>query len=145
MFPMLQPPAHGLEVLATELAHDVRRVALGARVGSALDPRSHPLDFVLDQGLPVVAVDVAFLAVEVRGIVALVSLHCLLVVEGLEAAFDVAWHGLGGLEWDDHLFGLTVDSVVSGWCSGWRVVGLCCVWCFLPVVVMLGIARDLVW
>jgi len=102
MFSVLQPPAHGFEVLTTELAHDVRRVALGAPVGSALDPRSHPFDFVLDEGFPVFAVDVAFLAVEVSGVVTLVSLHCLLVVERLEAAFDVAGHGLDGLEWDHH-------------------------------------------
>jgi hypothetical protein len=108
MFSVLQPPTHGLEVLATELAHDVWRVALGSPVGSVLDPWSHSFDFVLNQGCPVFAVDVAFLTVEVSGVVTLVSLHCLLVVEGLEAAFDVAWHGLDGLERDHHLVGVKV-------------------------------------
>lgn len=112
MFTMLQPSAHGLKVLTAELAHDVRRVALRSSVGSALDPRSHPFDFVLDKGFPVFAVDVAFLAVEVSGVVTLVSFHCLLIVERLEAAFDVAWHRLDGLEWDHHL----------GWLDGGKVL-----------------------
>lgn len=123
MFSVLQPPTRGLEVLATELTHDVRRVALGAPVGSALDPWSHAFDFVLDQGLPVFAVDITFLAVEVSGVVTLVSLHCLLIVERLEAAFDVAWHGLDGLEWDYHLAGLEGgEVVVDGPDQGWRLV-----------------------
>lgn len=123
IFSVLQPPTHGLEVLATELTHDVRRVALGAPVGSALDPWSHAFDFVLDQGLPVFAVDITFLAVEVSGVVTLVSLHCLLIVERLEAAFDVAWHGLDGLEWDYHLAGLEGgEVVVDGPDQGWRLV-----------------------
>lgn len=96
LFSVLQPPAHGLEVHTTELAHDVRRVALRSPVGSAFDPGSHSLDFVLDQGFPVFAVDVTFLAVEMSGVVTLVSLHVLFVVEGLEATLDVARHTLDG-------------------------------------------------
>lgn len=139
MFSVLQPPAHGLEVLATELAHDVRRVALGASVGSALNPWSHSLDFVLDQRFPVFAVDVAFLAVEVSGIVTLVSLHCLLIVERLEAAFDVAGHSLDGLEWDHHLGELEGGEVVAnGPDEGWRLVAtrstVCVLWLCLMVL-----------
>lgn len=111
LFPMLQPPAHRLEVHTTEFAHDVRRVALRSPVGSAFDPGSHTLDFVLDQRFPVFAVDVTFLAVEVSGIVTLVSLHVLFVVEGLEATLDVARHTLDGLERHRHLAGLDAGKV----------------------------------
>ena len=139
MFSVLQPPTRGLEVLATELTHDVRRVALGAPVGSALDPWSHAFDFVLDQGLPVFAVDITFLAVEVSGVVTLVSLHCLLIVERLEAAFDVAWHGLDGLEWDYHLVGLEGGEVVvanpdGGWCVFVSRSVVCVLWMCLVVL-----------
>jgi hypothetical protein len=112
LLPMLQPPTHRLEVLAAELAHDVRRASLGSSVGSALDPRSHAFDFVLDQGLPVFAVDVASPAVEVSGIINFVSLHVFFIVEGLEAAFFVAWYSLDGLEWDDHLVGIEGGNVL---------------------------------
>jgi len=117
---MLQPPAHGLEVLATELTHNVWRASLGSTVGSALDPRSHTFDFVLDQGFPVFAVDVAPPAVEVSGIVKFVSFHCLLCVEGLEAAFDVAWHIVNGLEWHHHLVELECGDVLADGLSGKR-------------------------
>ena len=103
---MLQSSTHSLEVLAAELTHDVRRVSFGSSVGSALYPWRHAVDFVLDQGLPVFAVDVAALAVEVSGVVELVALHVFLVVEGLVAAFFVAWYGPDGLEGGDHIGGL---------------------------------------
>lgn len=102
---MLQSSTHSLEVLAAELTHDVRWASLGSPVGSAFDPRSHAFDFVLDQGLPVFAVDVAPPAVEVSGVVDLVSLHGLFVVEGLVTTLLVAWHCLDGLEGDGHLGG----------------------------------------
>jgi hypothetical protein len=128
LFPMLQSPTHRLEVHTTELAHDVRRVALRSPVGSAFDPGSHSLDFVLDQGFPVFAVDVAFLAVEVSGIVTLVSLHVLFVVEGLEATLDVARHILDGLERHRHLAGVKHDSVMVGVLEGeWNSLIMCCV------------------
>ena len=109
---MLQSSTHSLEVPAAELTHDVRWASLGSPVGSAFDPRSHAFDFVLDQGLPVFAVDVAALAVEVSGVVELVALHVFLVVEGLVAAFFVAWYGPDGLEGDDHVGGLEGGRVV---------------------------------
>lgn len=103
MLPVLQSPTHSLEVLATELTHNVRRASFGSIVGSAFDPRSHAFDFVFDEGLPVFAVDVTPPAVEVSGVVKLVALHGLFVVEGLVTSFLVAWHCLDGLEWDGHL------------------------------------------
>lgn len=136
---MLQPPAHRLEVHTTELAHDVRRVALRSPVGSAFDPGSHTLDFVLDQGFPVFAVDVTFLAVEVSGIVTLVSLHVLFVVEGLEATLDVARHTLDGLERHRHLAGLDAGKVAVDDMDVGRSVfvwsfpvfsGYACPWCW---------------
>ena len=105
---MLQSPAHGLKVLTAELTDDVRRASLGSFIGSAIDPWSHTLDFVLDQGLPVLAVNVAPPAIEVSWIVKLMPLHFLFCVKGLEAAFDVAWYCLDGLERDHHLLGLSV-------------------------------------
>lgn len=116
LLPMLQPPAHRLEVLAAELAHNVRRASLGSPVCSAFDPRSHSFDFVLDQGLPVFAVEVAPPAIEVSRIIKLVSLHILLRVEGLIATFLVAWNSLDGLEWDDHFGGLEGGEVFVVMC-----------------------------
>lgn len=78
---MKQPPAHSLEVHAAELAHDVWRIALRAVLGSAFDPRSHAINFVGNQVGPVIAIDVALLAIEVGGLVHLVSLHLFLCVE----------------------------------------------------------------
>ena len=72
---MLQSSTHSLEVLAAELTHDVRWASLGSPVGSAFDPRSHAFDFVLDQGLPVFAVDVAFLTVEQYVFIQLTSIQ----------------------------------------------------------------------
>ena len=84
----------------------MRRVSFGSSVGSALYPRSHAIDFVLDEGFPVFAVDVATPAVEVSGVIELVALHVFLVVEGLVASFFVAWYGPDGLEGDDHFGGI---------------------------------------
>ena len=109
---MQQPPTHRLEVLAAELTHNVRRVSFGSSVGSALYPRSHAIDFVLDEGFPVFAVDVATPAVEVSGVIELVALHVFLVVEGLVAAFFVAGHSPDGLEGDDHFGGLEGGELV---------------------------------
>ena len=78
---MEHSPAHTLEVHTAELAHNVWRVAFGTPVRSAFDPRSHPFDFVDDQISPVIAVDVAFLAVEVSRLIVLVSLHLFVCVE----------------------------------------------------------------
>lgn len=102
LLPMQQPPAHRLEVLAAELTYNVRWAALGSSVGSAFDPRRHAFDFVLDERLPVFAVDIATPAIEVSGVVELMALHILLIVEGLEAAFLVAWYGFYGLEGNGH-------------------------------------------
>ena len=102
---MQQPPTHRLEVLAAELTHNVRRVSFGSSVGSALYPRSHAIDFVLDEGFPVFAVDVATPAVEVSGVVALVVSHLLVCLEGLVAAWYGAWHRSDWLEWDVHVGG----------------------------------------
>ena len=129
---MLQPPTHGLEVLTAKLTHNVRRASLGSSVGSALNPRSHTFDFVLDQGFPVFAVDVAPPAIEVSGVVKFVSLHCLLCVEGLEAALYVAWHAFDGLEWHRHLVGLEDDKVVADGLSGKRSLFAVYVIGFLP-------------
>lgn len=109
---MQQPPAHGLEVFAAELAHNVRWVSLGSSVGSAFNPRRHAVDFVLDEGFPVFAVDVAPPAVEVSGIGELVALHVLFVVEGLVASFFVARHRLDGLEGDYHGGGIEGGELV---------------------------------
>jgi hypothetical protein len=72
-----QPAAHRLEVFAAELTHDVRRVSCGPIVGSTLEPWSHAVNFVFDQVFPVIAVEIAFLAIEVSWVVELVSLHLL--------------------------------------------------------------------
>jgi hypothetical protein len=48
----------------------------------------------------------------VSGIINFVSLHVFFIVEGLEAAFFVAWYSLDGLEWDDHLVGIEGGNVL---------------------------------
>jgi hypothetical protein len=102
----------------------MRRISLGSPVGPAFDPRSHAFDFVLDQILPVFAVDIALLAVEMSGVVKLVSLHLLLGIEGLKAAFDVAVNGPDRLEWNHHLGGLEVGELEADGLNGeWRVSG----------------------
>lgn len=105
---MYQPPTHGLEVFSTELAHDVRWEPFGAVVGSALNPRRHAIDFVLDQRLPILAVDVALSAEEVKRVVEFVALHLVFRVEGFVAAFEGTLDRPNGLEWCDHLGGLQV-------------------------------------
>jgi hypothetical protein len=111
---MPQPPTKTLKVFATELADDVLWGSLGASVPPALDPRSHCVHFVLDEGVPGLRfnVHVASLAVEVSGVVALVVSHLLVSIEGLVAAWYGAWHLSDRLEWDVH---------VGGGCAG-RVV-----------------------
>jgi hypothetical protein len=109
-----QPSSETLEVFAAELAHNVLWGSLGALVTPAFDPRSHRIDFVLDEGVPGLRfnVDVASLAVEVGGIIALVVSHLLVGIEGLVAAWYGAWHRPDWIEWGVH---------VGGGCAG-RVV-----------------------
>lgn len=100
---MEHSPAHALEVHTAELAHNVWRVAFGAPVRSTFDPRSHPFDFVDNQISPVVAVDVAFLAVEVSRLIVLVSLHLLFCVEGFVTSCDVARDFPDRIKWHIHV------------------------------------------
>lgn len=100
---MEHSPTHALEVHTAELAHDVWRVAFRAPVGSAFDPRSHAFDFVDDQVGPVIAVDVAFLAVEMSRLIDLVSSHFFLRVEGFVTSFDVARDFPDRIKWHSHV------------------------------------------
>jgi hypothetical protein len=97
----------------------MRRVAFGSVLGLALEPRRHAIDFVLDQVGPAIAIDVAFLAVEVSGVVELVALHLLERAEGLEAAFDVAFDGPDWVEGNNHLAGVWRCLEVFGGGEGW--------------------------
>lgn len=90
---------------------------------SALDELCHLLHFVLYEGHPVLAIDVALLAVEVSWLVTLVPLHFLLVVEGMIAAQNGAWHRPDRLKRHSHPSGWVIwwfgDVVLN-----WRVVPL---------------------
>lgn len=80
-----------LEVFAAELAHNVlRQFLLDALF--AFDKRRHLFDLVRYESFPVLAIDVAFLAVEVVGLVLLVILHALFRAKQLLAPFIGAFH-----------------------------------------------------
>jgi hypothetical protein len=128
-FSMEQSAAHGLEVFAAKLTHYVWWVSCRSIVGSALKPRRHAVDFVLDQVRPVFAVDIAFLAVEVSWVVELVTFHLLLRVEGLIAAVDVALDCPDRLEWCNHLGGVWMFRGGTGW--GMETVA-CSLYALLP-------------
>lgn len=91
------PSAKAFEVLSAELADNVLRrrdlvffVIVIASILSILrhfsfQPWSHGVRLVLKKGLPVVAVDVAFLAVVVRRVTDFVALHLFLSRKVLHA------------------------------------------------------------
>lgn len=60
--------ADALQVLATKFAHDMLRHIVRCRDDSTLDIWSHHCDFVLSQALPVFAVHVTFVTIEVLGV-----------------------------------------------------------------------------
>lgn len=97
-------PTHTLEIHPAELAHDVLRRALGSAT-LLLEPRRHGVDFVLRQGGPVFAIDVAFLAVKVRRLLDLVILHFFFGGEGLVAVGVGACPPFQWVEGDGHLGG----------------------------------------
>lgn len=110
---MHTPSTHGLEVFATELAHDVLREAiLWPHFLPVLHPRCHRLDFVLDEREPVLgrAVEVALQAVEVIGLTILVGLHVFLSLE----RHGTRGNGAGEwFEWSDRLDVWHVDDLVT--------------------------------
>lgn len=87
-----------IEIHATEFAHDVHRRLVFVSFLLTFNPRSHGGDFMCFQILPVFAVHVAPLAIEVCRIISLVMLHFFLSVEvlvtpGIRALdlFQLAW------------------------------------------------------
>lgn len=94
------PATKALEVLTTELAYDMHRLDLIRRGDPAFKERSHHVDFVSGQVLPVLAVSVAFVAVEVCRIVPLVPPHLLVGLEELLTTGMSALDLMTLLEWD---------------------------------------------
>jgi len=89
------------KLFAAKLADDVSRAALdeGTLSPGAFQEGCHSIDLVLGQGVPRLAIDVAFLAVVMFGVLELVALHFLQRVEGLwtftvSAGKPLAYHEL---------------------------------------------------
>lgn len=90
------------ELLTAELTDDVLHFFLLHVLSLSDEPVSHGVDLVLEQMLPVLAVDVASLAVVVAGFSDLMILRLLLGVEGKEAVMVGALVRLERIEWSDH-------------------------------------------
>jgi hypothetical protein len=91
LFTMPLSAAEALEVLTTELACDMLEVTI--LLLSFFDIRSHVVDLVSDEAVPIFAVHVTLLAVKVCWVALLVILHFKKSVEAVLAAFQSASEG----------------------------------------------------
>lgn len=83
-----------LKVHSTEFAYDMHWRLILVAFHAAIKPRSHGIDLVRLEIVPVFAIDIALLAVEVVRIIALVILHLFLGIESHLAMFVGAFDPL---------------------------------------------------